>query len=1152
MKKISQNKLYFYLTIIVTIVAILAIILGTIYGVKKKNNRISENIEITFHSKTGKEIATRKFKLNEKINESFSNSELELEENEEFVGWKNSLSGTLISDLKASLENRKLYPVYRLKTPNTTKYEIKRYFEKVDGTGFDTESETVSGVEPGKEVELSPTQTNAPEGFTLVAGTQTKKIINKDGTTVFVLRYTRNRYKVNFEVNYNGNHFKDVVVSTTPEQTVPHEGRLTRPVNPTITKAGYTYAFKHWQLKDEMGNVYREVSAFDFANTKITKNLTLVAYFEEKKDTATYTVKHIFQGIQNQIDERIEEKKFTEQVGKSITVSQENRDKNYDKHFEVADFTETKKVEADGSTVFEIRYARKKYKVNFKVNYNNFADATASEETEQEIPYEGKVMRPHTNPSLARTGYTYTFKHWQLKDEMGNDYKELSPFDFGNTKITKNTTLVAYFEEKIAKAEYTIKHIYEGIAGQINERTEEEKFSVQIGKSITINQDNRNKTYDQHFTVADFTETKTVEADGSTVFEIRYIRRKYKVNFVVNYNNIADAQASQEAEQEIPYEGKVMRPHTNPSLTRTGYTYTFKHWQLKDEMGNDYKEVSPFDFGNTKITKNTTLVAYFKETIDRVTYKVVHYLEKTGKENNLNGKYERIEEVKRDQKVEDGAHYQDYAALDSQLYEKHTTYQGNKLNAKLTPGDNSVEVCQYYKLKEVEVKFNKTDGIETFSYETLKVKKTRRVTLPGYTLKDTHFFFGWALSTSGPIQSEFVVEKTTSFLEIYALTDYQKREITYTIKKEKADGGFEESVVKKTGKIGSVHTVSYSNPDNNIYQNPEFDKSSLTVSADQSENKVLVTIKRKVYDITFEVRGHSSTIAKRTIRYGAIIGKIDETQFDDEGLDIVKTELDGRVKSKTEIEKLVVTYHHNVNIYVEELTKKVGRYPQTKVENPDGIQFFDHNSRELNFNSKGQNYKLNFTRKYYRDSSDNQYEMYNGHYYKFEDVEFAKIPRRNTWFTKKILDFAPFNVSIDGYDDNAKPEHSIFKAMVEEIGQILGVETFMPTYADGDFSVKPILDAKGDIHHKLKREPTDYANAVLNQYSEYQPYYRDTYMNFLYASYYPRYQSTNDKRWWLGTQYPVYDKQSAQSINSNGRLDWLGVHNVFGVVVCIR
>ena len=37
MKKISQNKLYLYFSILVIIVAILAIILGTVFGIKSKN-----------------------------------------------------------------------------------------------------------------------------------------------------------------------------------------------------------------------------------------------------------------------------------------------------------------------------------------------------------------------------------------------------------------------------------------------------------------------------------------------------------------------------------------------------------------------------------------------------------------------------------------------------------------------------------------------------------------------------------------------------------------------------------------------------------------------------------------------------------------------------------------------------------------------------------------------------------------------------------------------------------------------------------------------------------------------------------------------------------------------------------------------------------
>ena len=426
------------------------------------------------------------------------------------------------------VEDITLEAVMRKRVVPNSKYTIKRYFESVDQAGNFIEDkskeEVVEGQTPGTEVELSPTQTNAPTGFTLASGTVVKKKINKDGTTVFELRYTRNRYTVDFEVNYNGNHFKGVNSSTTPNQTVAYESKLTKPAKPTITKAGYTYVFKHWQLKDEMGNVYKEVSEFDFVNTKITKNLTLVAYFEEKKDVATYTVKHIFQGISGQIDERVEEKKFTEQVGKSITVSQENRDKNYDEHFEVADFTETKKVVVDGSTVFEIRYARKKYRVNFEVNYNgnHFAGATASVEAAQNVPYEGKVKKPDYTPSLTKEGYTYTFVQWQLKSTMNGEYVQTQAYDF-TTPITENTDLVAYFKEEKRTVNYQIKHIIEGV-DDIAERIETTQHQALTGSSQTVSNAQRLTQYDEHFTVDTQEQTKQIKGDGTTVFTLNFSR----------------------------------------------------------------------------------------------------------------------------------------------------------------------------------------------------------------------------------------------------------------------------------------------------------------------------------------------------------------------------------------------------------------------------------------------------------------------------------------------------------------------------------------------------------------------------------------------------------------------------------------------------
>ncbi len=550
----------------------------------------------------------------------------------------------------------------------------------------------------------------------------------------------------------------------------------------------------------------------------------------------------------------------------------------------------------------------------------------------------------------------------------------------------------------------------------------------------------------------------------------------------------------------------------------------------------------------------TKLYPVFKNNEENslVSYKIVHLLEKQGKESSLDNTYEKIEEIKTNQNVKDNAVYQDYTNLDAQLYEKDTTHPDNKLTAKLTAGDNTTEVRQYYKLKEVTVNFKKSEGITSLTFETLKVKKTRSITLPNYTLKDTHNFLGWAYASDGTVQTEFVVAKDIESLELHARTEYQEREITYTVKKEKTDGTFVEKMISKSGKIASTHTVEYANPDASVYQKPVFSVEKFTVNADKTQNKVTVTIHRRVYKITFEVKNFMSSFAERTIRHGAAIGLIDESQFAAQGLGIRKAELDGQEKTKKEIENYLVQKNHIVTLHIGKLTKKFGTYPQTKVDNPAGIQKLKDEVHELKFNSKGKDYTLQFTRSYWQDSAGNKYEKYNNQYFKIEPVDFVKIPKLNTWFTEKIIDFSPFNIYYSGYPDNAKPDYSIFKALGEDIGKVLGGEVNMPTYDTGDFSVKPALDAR--LYAQLKKESTDYAKAILGSYSGvYVGNYRGVDLNAFVESGHrmPYYHSQFHQHWWLGTQYPDSDPYT-HSITSNGILDWHDVYHVFGVVVCIR
>ena len=1045
-----------------------------------------------------------------------------------------------------------LEAVMRKRVLPTTKYIIKKYFESVDQTGNfvedKTKEEIVEGQTPGQEVELSPTQTNAPYGFTLDSSSVLKKKIKKDGTTVFELKYKRNRYKVDFEVNYNGNHFKGVTTSSEPSQTVVYEGKLTRPANPAITKAGYTYTFKHWQLKDEMGNVYKEVSEFDF-NTKITKNLTLVAYFEEKKDVATYTVKHIFQGISGQIDERVEEKKFTEQVGKSITVSQENRDKNYDEHFEVADFTETKTVASDGSTVFEIRYARKKYRVNFEVNYNgnHFAGALASAEATQNVPYEGKVKKPDYIPSLTKEGYTYTFVQWQLKSTMNGEYVQTQAYDF-TTPITENTDLVAYFKEEKRTVNYQIKHVIEGV-DDIAERIETTQHQALTDSSQTVSNVQRLTRYDEHFTVDTQEQTKQIKGDGTTVFTLNYVRKSYTVTYEVNYNGnqFTDVEIKNQPQtRSVKYQSKITKPATDPSITKIGYNYQFVQWQDEATMNGVYAQIAEFDFNNNRVVDNVTLVAYFKETIDTVSYKVIHKLEKQGKDNTLDGKYDEVVEIVENQKVEDGAHYKEYTALDNNLYEKDTTHTDNILTSPLASGNNNTVVCQHYKLKEISVEFKKTEGIKNFkSSNSIKVKKTRKIALPEYELKDNYKFIGWSLSENGLVQNEFIAGDSN--MQIFAQTDIEDRKIAYTIRTQEANGTYTENTETKSGKIGSNHTVTYTNPNNTMYQEPEYSVTNLTVNADETQNKVTITLLRKKFTIVFEVLNYQFKIDDKKIRYGDKIGEINIKNILDSGYFIIKYELDDIVKTLLEINEHIVRKNHKIKVYVsDEETKIVGKYPQTYVENPEGIHEVETVEYKIKYKYMYKDYVYTYNRKYYKDKDGHKYEKYHGKYFRFEDIVFLRLPLSNIWLSKRIIDYSPVNAIATVPNDNGNIKHSILKSILQHISAIAGYNFSLPTYDDGKFSLKLAYD-KG-YYHKFAKIGTDYGKEVLGKSRIYTEKYRDIdFAKSMHASIY---------KFWDDYQYFDYwqvatnvDSTNVYSFRNNGTMYGREINIVNGVVL---
>ena len=418
--------------------------------------------------------------------------------------------------------------------------------------------------------------------------------------------------------------------------------------------------------------------------------------------------------------------------------------------------------------------------------------------------------------------------------------------------------------------------------------------------------------------------------------------------------------------------------------------------------------------------------------------------------------------------------------------------------------------------------------------------------MPNYNLKANYEFTGWSYSENGPAQTKFIAMADNT--DIYANTKILQTTIKYTILTQRADGGYDTTYETKNALIGSVHTASYANPNSSIYQDPRFNPAQFTVSANENENQVTVTIDRNVYEVNFVVIGHSGSISKRYIRHGATIGMIDESQFSADGIGIIKAELDGNEKTKEEIERFLVQRNHKVTLHIDRLIKKFGKYPQTKVNNPSGIHHLEDKNHSLKFNSKGKDYTMQFTRSYWQDNSGNKYEKYDGQYFKIEDVIFVKIPKLNTWYTDKIIDFSPFNISNPNYPDDAKPERSIFKSLVEDIGKVLDGEVHMPTYDSGDFQVKPAYDA--GIQSRLIKESTDYAKAILGSNDRDIREYRGFDLtpvggDLLF------YRKRHHHHWFLATQVD-YPTALVHIVRNDEILGSTGVSNIFGVVVCIR
>ena len=123
--------------------------------------------------------------------------------------------------------------------------------------------------------------------------------------------------------------------------------------------------------------------------------------------------------------------------------------------------------------------------------------------------------------------------------------------------------------------------------------------------------------------------------------------------------------------------------------------------------------------------------------------------------------------------------------------------------------------------------------------------------------------------------------------------------------------------------------------------------------------------------------------------------------------------------------------------------------------------------------------------------------------------------------------------------------------MVDDIGKVIGETTYIATSDTGDFSIHPALFDKQ--YKKLQKKTTDYAKAVGTQYynTDIQYYRGIDFLSFLNRDYQmPHYRYSNAAgQWWFDNLKSYYQ---AYAILASGNKDDYSMHNVLGVVVCIR
>lgn len=376
------------------------------------------------------------------------------------------------------------------------------------------------------------------------------------------------------------------------------EGNKVKAPASNPTKADTTekiYTFDCWVTADD--------ETFDF-DTPINSNITLYAHFSEKN---IYTVTFdSTNGAESAFatEKVVEGNKVKAPASNPAKADTDEKVFSFDCWVTADDEAFDFDTPITGNITLYARYTEKNI---YTVTFDSDNGATSAFATEKVI--EGnKVSRPETNPVRTDTeDEKYQFDGWYTSKGTA--------FDF-NTEITDNITLIAH---------YAVTHIYKvsfnlnGGEGTFETQriTEGEKATRPSTEPTRENTATAEYTFGGWYTSTDNGETISDEpfdfdtpiTGNLTLYAFWNSTEKFTVSFNVNGG-------TGNFESQIVTNGdKATEPTTQPTKEDDENTkYTFTGWYTSSDEGKTLSE-TPFNFTNTKITKDTVLYAGWKTTV---------------------------------------------------------------------------------------------------------------------------------------------------------------------------------------------------------------------------------------------------------------------------------------------------------------------------------------------------------------------------------------------------------------------------------------------------------------------------------------------------------------------------------------------------------